>query len=105
MPYTPYDDDQIEPVRPEGAAPPATDPTRPRIPKELRDEENLVPSDEEPKGYLDQEEEPEPHREVAEVVGTDELPCGIGDTEYPCGVMADEDPDSSGGASDVDQGF
>ena len=103
MPYTTYDDDQIESTQPGGATPPVPEPT-PRVPKELRDEANVGPSGETSPGYLD-EEEVETNREVAEVVGTDELPCGIGDTEFPCGVMADEDPDASGGASDVDQGF
>jgi hypothetical protein len=103
MPLTPYDDDLIDPVRPGGTSAPDSS-NESRVPKELRDEENLIPDEDEAPGFLD-EEALDPHREVAEVVGTDELPCGIGDTEYPCGVMSDEDPDSSGGASDVDQGF
>lgn len=103
MPLTPYDDDQIDPERPEGVPPP-TGHVEPGVPLEFRDEENLVPGGDEGPGYLD-EEEAEANPDVAETVGTSELPCGIGDTEFPCGVMADEDPDSSGGASDMDQGF
>ena len=73
------------------------------VPQELRDSENLASPTDAP-GYLDEEEQ-DPHRDVAETVGTTELPAGIGDTEFPAGLMSGEDPDASGGASDIDQGY
>ena len=74
-------------------------------PRELRDQEVFAQRDRGRRSVRGNEGNERHHPEVAEIVGTTGLACGIGDTDYPCGVMADEDPDSSGGASDLDQGF
>lgn len=77
----------------------------PRVPKEYRDAESFAQPDRDMRTVRGNEGNEGHHLEVAEVVGTTGLACGIGETDYPCGVMDDEDPDSSGGASDIDEGF
>ena len=102
----PTDEKGEQLTREEAVRAAAHEPKKGKLAEEKAEEEDEEPAPGEEPLHLDDEHDQEDHTDVAEVVGTDDLPCGIGETDAPCGTVDDDpDEDSSGTASDVPQGL